>query len=158
MKKTNMMTKMTTIGIDYSLTCPAVCVYNGSFENSKFYYVATKRKYEGVFLGNITGHSYKDYNDDIERYKNLSDMVLHIIEANQTQIKVIFLEGYSFGSKGRAIFNIAENGGILKYRLKKWYLYCLNNIHVFLYLSRIFKNSFQRFVRLFPKHVINRGM
>ena len=32
---------------------------------------------------------------------------------------------------------------ILKYRLKKWYLYCLNNIHVFLYLSRIFKNSFQ---------------
>ena len=118
MKKTNMMTKMTTIGIDYSLTCPAVCVYNGSFENSKFYYVTTKRKYEGVFLGNITGHSYKDYNDDIERYKNLSDMVLHIIEANQTQIKVIFLEGYSFGSKGRALFNIAENGGILKYRLK----------------------------------------
>ena len=32
----------------------------------------------------------------------------------------IYIEGYSFGSKGRAIFQIAENGGILKYRLKDY--------------------------------------
>ena len=31
--------------------------------------------------------------------------------------KAIFIEGYSFGSKGQAIFQIAENCGILKYRL-----------------------------------------
>ena len=32
-----------------------------------------------------------------------------------------FMEGYSFGSKGRALFQIAENGGILKYRLQEKY-------------------------------------
>jgi Holliday junction resolvasome RuvABC endonuclease subunit len=32
---------------------------------------------------------------------------------------VIFIEGYSYGSKGQAIFQIAENGGILKYRLNE---------------------------------------
>ena len=29
----------------------------------------------------------------------------------------IFIEGYSFGSKGQGLFQIAENCGILKYRL-----------------------------------------
>ena len=31
--------------------------------------------------------------------------------------KVVHLEGYSYGSKGQAIFQIAENCGILKYSL-----------------------------------------
>ena len=30
----------------------------------------------------------------------------------------VFIEGYSFGSKGQAVFQIAENCGILKYRLQ----------------------------------------
>ena len=30
---------------------------------------------------------------------------------------IIFIEGYSFGSKGQGVFQIAENCGILKYRL-----------------------------------------
>ena len=37
---------------------------------------------------------------------------------------IIFIEGYSFGSKGQGLFQIAENCGILKYRLlEKGYSY-----------------------------------
>jgi Holliday junction resolvasome RuvABC endonuclease subunit len=31
----------------------------------------------------------------------------------------IYIEGYSFGSKGQGVFQIAENCGILKYRLQE---------------------------------------
>ena len=33
--------------------------------------------------------------------------------------QLVFIEGYSFGSKGQAVFQIAENCGILKYRLQQ---------------------------------------
>ena len=74
-------------------------------------------------LENIIGYEHKEYNGPIERFKNLSDWVLHILDTlhkKQTN-KHIFIEGYSYGSKGQAIFQIAENGGILKYRLQKRY-------------------------------------
>ena len=38
---------------------------------------------------------------------------------NQTYLPQIFIEGYSFGSKGQGLFQIAENCGILKYRLQE---------------------------------------
>ena len=114
------MKKQKIIGIDYSLTCPCWCILDD--EDCMFYYVPPKKKYEGIFLGNIIGNATKEYNDPVERFKNLSDTVLYCLEENyQLDDKHIFMEGYSFGSKGRALFQIAENGGILKYRLQKKY-------------------------------------
>jgi crossover junction endodeoxyribonuclease RuvC len=105
--------KKKIVGIDYSLSCPAVCVLNSKgFQSSQFYYITTKKKYEGKSK-NITGFLMKPWEDPIERFKLLSDFVLENLPDNS----IIFIEGYSFGSKGRAIFQIAENGGILKYRL-----------------------------------------
>ena len=74
-------------------------------------------------LENIIGYEHKEYNGPIERFKNLSDWVLHILDTlhKKQEDKIIFIEGYSYGSKGQAIFQIAENGGILKYRLQKRY-------------------------------------
>ena len=69
---------------------------------------------------NIIGYEHKENNGPIDRFKNLSDWVLHILDTlhkKQTDKKV-FIEGYSYGSKGQAVFQIAENGGILKYRLQ----------------------------------------
>ncbi len=103
----------TIIGIDYSLTCPAICILGDSFANSKFHYITTKQKYSGKISNNITGHLMEPYTDPIDRFTKLSDFVLKNLPKNS----IIFIEGYSFGSKGRAIFQIAENGGILKYRL-----------------------------------------
>ena len=109
----NELTKI--VGIDYSLTCPAICQYNGqAFEDCNFAYITNKKKYEGNFGNNITGYPMKPYNDPVERFTHLSTFILKNLPENA----VCFIEGYSFGSKGRALFQIAENGGILKYRLK----------------------------------------
>ena len=105
----------TIVGIDYSLNSPAICVTNGggtSFSDCSFYYLTSKKKYIGKMYENIIGYELKENNGPIDRFKNLSDWVLHILDTlqgAQTE-KEVFIEGYSYGSKGQAIFQIAENG------------------------------------------------
>jgi len=126
MKKFGQTKPKTIIGIDYSLNSPAVCVSRNcgtSFSDCYFYYLTSKKKHMGKMLENVIGYEHKEYNGPIERFKNLSDWVLHILDTlhKKQEDKIIFIEGYSYGSKGQAIFQIAENGGILKYRLQKRY-------------------------------------
>ena len=73
----------TIVGIDYSLNSPAVCVANNggtSFSDCNFYYLTSKKKYEGIMMENVIGYRLKENNGPIERFKNLSDWVLHILE------------------------------------------------------------------------------
>ena len=52
----------TIIGIDYSLTSPAICVTEDFiFENSQFYYLTNKKKYIGPMSKNIFGFEHKEY-------------------------------------------------------------------------------------------------
>ena len=108
----------TIVGIDYSLNSPAICIADDSFDFSKcqFYYLTSKKKHLGSMSKNITGYEHKEYKTPIERFKNLSEFIIHCLEKTSDE-KAIFIEGYSFGSKGQAVFQIAENCGILKYRL-----------------------------------------
>ena len=112
------MKQITIVGIDFSLNSPAICVSNGSFkfEDCKFFYLTSKKKHIGNMMKNILGTEHTEYKNPIERFENLSSWALSII--NKLTDPQIFIEGYSFGSKGQAVFQIAENGGILKYRLK----------------------------------------
>jgi Holliday junction resolvasome RuvABC endonuclease subunit len=112
--------KITIVGIDFSLNSPAICVSNGSFKfkDCKFFYLTNKKKHIGSMMKNILGIEHTEYKNPIQRFENLSTWVLSII--NKLIQPRIFLEGYSFGSKGQAVFQIAENGGILKYRLKDY--------------------------------------
>jgi len=111
-----------TIGIDYSLNSPAICISNGSwnFNDCNFYYLTDKVKWHGEILNNIKGTPHKPYSNPISRFNNLSNWVFKtIFESDITfydrnSFKV-FLEGYSYGSKGQALFQIAENCGILKW-------------------------------------------
>ena len=100
----------TIIGIDYSLTSPAVCV-NGK----KFYYLTSKKKWQVKISEDIIGYAHKEWTDPIQRFTYISDFVFDILFT--TNNPTIFIEGYSFGSKGQGLFQIAENCGILKYRL-----------------------------------------
>ena len=117
------MKKIKAIGIDYSLNSPAVCIASGdlSFKNCKFYYISSKKKYIGKF-DNITGTEYPEWSDPIERFSKISQWV-HTSLKSYGDMElfggktVVHLEGYSYGSKGQAIFQIAENCGILKYTL-----------------------------------------
>ena len=117
------MKKIKAIGIDYSLNSPALCIASGdmSFKNCKFHYLSSKKKYIGQF-DNITGTEYPEWSDPIERFTKISQWVHTSLRSYGDMDlfngkKVVHLEGYSYGSKGQAIFQIAENCGILKYSL-----------------------------------------
>ncbi len=112
------MKKNKTIGIDYSLTSPAICVCRGSlkFDNCKIYYLTNVKKYEGDFCnGKINGRLHLPYTTETQRHDQISDWALSVIG---TSIHNIFIEGYSYGSKG-LVFNLAENMGTLKHKLYK---------------------------------------
>ena len=108
-------TKKTKIGIDYSLTSPAICVNNEA--GLMFYYLTSKKKYIGMMSEEIVGYEHKEWTDPIERFKYISDFAMDII--GPCLNPMVYIEGYSYGSKGQAIFQIAENCGILKYRLQE---------------------------------------
>ena len=112
-------TPTTRVGIDYSLTSPAICINDGTL---KFYYLTTKKKWVGKQSENIIGYEHKEWTDPIERFKNISDFVIDILFTNplfEPTTPQIFIEGYSYGSKGQGLFQIAENCGILKFRLQE---------------------------------------
>jgi len=111
--------QQTIVGIDYSLTSPAVCINNDN--ELMFYYLTNKKKYIGQMAKNIMGFEHSEYKTPIERFSQISTWAINLfnrLEFNKETLKV-FIEGYSFGSKGQGIFQIAENCGILKYRLQE---------------------------------------
>ena len=111
-------TKTKTIGIDYSLSSPAICVCRGKFkfENCKIYYLTNVKKYEGKFYnGQIDGRLHLPYTSQTQRHDQISDWAISIIDNTTSNI---FIEGYSYGSKG-LVFNLAENMGTLKHKLYK---------------------------------------
>ena len=129
MNTKNLKEKTTTrkiVGIDYSLTSPAVCVTE-NFEDSNtwYYYLTNKKKYIGPMRKNILGIEHEEYNDPIQRFTQISDFVFKVLSKHLCPsigdriFEKVYIEGYSFGSKGQGIFQIAENCGILKYRLQE---------------------------------------
>ena len=107
----------TIVGIDYSLTSPAVCVNNdGDF---MFYYLTNKKKWIGQMAKNIIGYEHQEYKTPIHRFSQISDWVFDVLKDTFHKQQQVYIEGYSFGSKGQGIFQIAENCGILKYRLQE---------------------------------------
>lgn len=116
----------TIVGIDYSLTSPAICITDDFvYENSYFYFLTSKKKYEGKIDNNVFGYLHDEWTDPIERFKNISTFVFNVMgkhispQIGYKSIQKIFIEGYSYGSKGQGLFQIAENCGILKYRLQE---------------------------------------
>ena len=112
--------QQTIVGIDYSLNSPAICIADDNFDFNKcsFHFLTSKKKHIGKFGKNIFGYEYKEYDTPIERFTNISTWALDIIHKHKSDTAKVFIEGYSFGSKGQAVFQIAENCGILKYRLQ----------------------------------------
>lgn len=105
---------MKIAGIDYSMTCPAVCIFEGdefSFNNCEFFYRIDNKKYTKVYK-TIHGTEIQTYTTEIERYYNHAKWALDLVKT----CSIVAIEGYSMGSKGK-VFNIAENCAILKYLL-----------------------------------------
>lgn len=105
-------------GIDYSMTCPGICVHNGdewSFSNCKFLYLTKEKKWIGSFLkGAIVGKLLTETSCDPERYALLAKETVDFLDDHNCQN--VILEGYAMGAKGK-VFHIGENTGILKHSL-----------------------------------------
>jgi Holliday junction resolvasome RuvABC endonuclease subunit len=108
--------KLVIAGIDYSMTCPAMTIHTGnewSFDNCKFYYYTSEKK--SLFPSDkFVGKLYEPWENNIERFCNLSEFFL--MHINHNKVNLIYIEGYSYSSKGQ-VFSIGENGGILKWKL-----------------------------------------
>ena len=113
MLNTHMASSVTTIlGIDYSYTCPAVCVLRHS--DTPHWYVNYKK----------TGKPYPDLphvdwaisiaSSEVMRYIELAEWVVAI--ARRAQPDLIVLEDYAFGANGR-LTQLSENAGTLKVKL-----------------------------------------
>ncbi len=121
---------MLLAGIDYSLTSPAVCLFDGepdewSVDRCEFHFFSKTKKYASIdeFMKpgkiRVKGHPYStdhegDNENDCGRYDALSDWVLGLVD----KCSGVALEDYAFAATGK-VFHIAENGGILKWKL--WY-------------------------------------
>ena len=113
---------MVIVGVDYSLSSPGWCVHVGdewSFENCKlFYLLHTKtggdRELEHRGDCFFPLRQPTEWSNDYDRYWKLSRPVL--AECIHHKADVVYVEGYAFGAVGR-VFQIAENAGVLKYRL-----------------------------------------
>jgi hypothetical protein len=103
------------VGIDYSLTSPAMCVMaEPKIDKCVFYFLTSNKRCVGNF-NNAIGYAHKEYYSDQERYDNISEFFLNKIPT-APEVPNVFIEDYSFGSTGK-VFHIAENTGLLKYKL-----------------------------------------
>lgn len=112
---------MTLIGIDYSLTCPCVCVSNtDNINDSYFYFLHNTAKYHAQLVEPlmILGDPHDNYLTDQQRYENIASWVLNILAPLDKESVYVLIEDYAFAAKGR-VFNLAENCGLLKYLLYK---------------------------------------
>ena len=115
--KADLVTKV--CGIDYSMTCPCVCVYDGvlskfNAKDCKWYFLSSiKSLGDNMFFeGRIHSEIFKEWRNSIQRYKNISTWALDKAKGSS----MVIIEDYSMGSKGK-VFHIAENCGILKHDL-----------------------------------------
>lgn len=103
-------------GIDYSLCGPCICVFEGggrfTFDDCCFYFLTDTKKYAKAFMGNIHGEMFSEWNVDMERYQSIADWAVDILKG----MHQVSLEGYAYSATGK-VFHIAENTGVLKYKL-----------------------------------------
>ena len=107
----------TYCGIDYSMTLPCLCLHDR--HGYEFHYLTKQKKYDLEFeVDDITvvGHIMPYWEDDTERWDVISKWVMDCIY--DWQVDLCVLEDYSFSSTGRT-FQIGENFGLLKYKLRR---------------------------------------
>lgn len=103
-------------GVDYSICSPCLCIFEGggkfSFKECNFHFLTDTKKYARPFIGNVYGELFSEWAADIERFSSIADWgISRLKECHQ-----IAIEGYAYSATGK-IFNLAENMGILKYKI-----------------------------------------
>jgi hypothetical protein len=99
-----------SIGCDYSMSCPAVCVYEPT--NPQFWYAHAEK--DASFV-NVT-HSEIPAEAVVARAGTMAwNLIEWLLDFNPTEL---YIEDYAFAATGR-VFHIGEHAGILKYVLQQ---------------------------------------
>ena len=114
------------VGIDYSLTSPAITECHGEwkYENITHYCLAKNdRQLERWSpLYNIEIEEYPKYKTEMERYLGLSSWAVNCIIKYDIRPKTVYIENYAYAASGQRILQIAENMAILKNTLLNYKL------------------------------------
>lgn len=101
------------IGIDYSMTCPAICAFA---ENDVRFWYAHETKYD-VTLGNVTTVRASSSTVSVSRRASYhASQVTLWLEENFPLVRDVAIEDYAYSASGR-VFHIGEHTGILKHYL-----------------------------------------
>lgn len=133
-------------GIDYSLNCPCLCVYDDStgefnHENCLYFFQQNgisereQERRKNIKYKNIFSSVQYKWTDNYHRFYGLADWFLSILI--QYDVKIIGMEDYSMGSNGR-ITDIVECTSILKYMMT------LTNIEFHQYAPTLVKKCFSK--------------
>lgn len=109
-------------GIDYSLNCPAMCIYNSddgdfSHQNCRYYYNQNNISHKEQLLfkvwdiPNIYPKEQYHITEYIPRYIILADWFISILMLEN--VSIVAMEDYAIAAQGK-VFNIAECTMILK--------------------------------------------
>ena len=65
---------MIIAGVDYSLTSPSICIYNSAsgaftFDHCMIYFLSDVKKMHTLFLGNVRGEPFEDYDHQSAKEK-----------------------------------------------------------------------------------------
>lgn len=111
---------MYIVGIDYSLTSPALTEFYGTDWNYNMGIIShsclASNERQRIRWSSISGIDiklYPIYDGDIKRYNKLSEWVFDRIVLHNRRPEFVFIEDYAYAATGK-VFNIAENMAILK--------------------------------------------
>lgn len=111
------------VGIDYSITGPAMCVHTGnewSVDNCNFLFLCGRKKYhheydigKGALIQGFNVYGGKGL--DVERFEYQANHFVGYLDMLEC-VETVAIEGYAYGARGK-VFNIGENTGILKLKI-----------------------------------------
>lgn len=109
------------VGVDYSMTCPAITFIHSdqslNFETCCVHYLSEKAV--KPILLNVHGTRLASYQHNEQRFDWISEWAINAIKTvTCARVRGVYIEDYSFGSKGKT-FHIAENVGLFKHKLWK---------------------------------------
>lgn len=109
---------MAIIGIDYSMSCPAIAIHVGDtwdFSNCTFHFLtAVKRHVINTKNIKSTLYQQKEWLSNEERFDYISSWAINLIET--VQDPKLYVEDYAYAAKG-VVFHIGECMGILKHKV-----------------------------------------
>ena len=107
---------MVIAGIDYSMTCPAICVYNGdgitfSFNQCKFYFLTDRKKYADKYrlLRKIEKQQIEELRAERAQNSRFSTLIHRAASiAEKKLLEVVETEKFLDGAKVMCVFYIKK--------------------------------------------------